>query len=119
MDPILDIRPVRPGRFTYSLRAPGQPPRPCDDFFDSLGLCVGDASCGLLNYFDHVQVHVHGLPVGRFAVARMASDRQRVAGELRERFACFYGERRRGDAARRAAPCAPTLAGARALAANR
>ena len=92
MDPILDIRPVRPGHSTYSLRAPGQPPRPSNEFFDSLDQCMADAARALLLYFERVQVHVRGLPIGTYASVRLLDEPLRIGRELQERFVRVYGE---------------------------
>jgi len=91
MDPILDLRPVRPGLFTYHLRAPGQPARPCNHYFDSMEQCMEDAACALLNYFEHVQLHLQGLPFGTYPVSRLLHEPGRIAEELGDRFARVYG----------------------------
>ncbi|MDQ7958540.1 MAG: hypothetical protein REJ24_13085 [Rhodocyclaceae bacterium] len=92
MDPILDIRPVRPGLFTYSLRAPGQPPRPSNECFDSLDQCMSDAARALLNYFERVQVYMQGLPIGTYSPVRLLDEPLRIARELQERFRRVHGE---------------------------
>lgn len=71
MDPILDIKNVRADLFTYSLRAPGQPARLGGEFFESVDYCLYDAAQALDNYFEHVQVHARGFPLGTFRVGRL------------------------------------------------
>ena len=77
MDPILDIRPVRADLFTYSLRAPGQPARLFDDCFGSADFCLHDAAQALSNYFERVELHAAGRPLGKFSLARLRSPHQR------------------------------------------
>ena len=71
MDPILDIRPVRADLFTYSLRAPGQPPRLVDDFFGPAEGCLHDAAEALNHYFDGVELQLAGEPLGVITLAQL------------------------------------------------
>ncbi|WP_225782034.1 hypothetical protein [Xenophilus sp. Marseille-Q4582] len=77
MDPILDIRPVRADLFTYSLRAPGQPPRLVDDYFGPLERCLWDAGEALNHYFERVELHLAGRPLGAVPLQRLRCPRQR------------------------------------------
>ena len=82
MNPILDLRPVRPGVYTYSLRAPGQPGHPCPDFFESVAACLHDAASSLMSYFERVDVRLGGHPAGVYAVRAVAADPDTVAADL-------------------------------------
>lgn len=85
MDPILDIWSIRPDLFTYSLRAPGQPARLFDDCFGTADFCLHDAAQALSNYFERVELHAAGQPVGIFALERMRCQHQRqlILAQLR------------------------------------
>ncbi|WP_399683287.1 hypothetical protein [Xenophilus sp.] len=85
MNPILDLRPVRPGVYTYSLRAPGQPGQPghpCPDFFESIADCLHDAASSLMSYFERVDVRLGGRPAGIYAVHAVAADPDTIAADL-------------------------------------
>lgn len=71
MDPILDIRPVRADLFTYSLRAPGHPPRLVNDFFGPAEWCLHDAAEALNHYFDGVELQLAGEPLGVITLAQL------------------------------------------------
>lgn len=87
MDPILDIRCVRAELFTYSLRAPGQPPRLVDDFYGPMEHCLYDAADALHHYFDRVELQLAGASLGTVALAQLRCPVQRklVLGQLRSR----------------------------------
>lgn len=71
MDPILEIRRLRADLFTYSLRAPGQPPRLVEDYFVSVEQCLRDAAEALHHYFDRVELHLADTPLGTVAVEHL------------------------------------------------
>lgn len=77
MDPILDIRPVRADEFTYSLRAPGQPPRLVDDYYGPLDHCLRDAGQVLTHYFDRVELQLTGRPLGVVALPTLCCPQRR------------------------------------------
>ena len=74
MQPILDIRSVRPDLYTYSLGAAPAAELECGDFFDTAERCLLDAGLGLYHYFDQVQIRFAGSALGSFPVARMVED---------------------------------------------
>lgn len=74
MQPILDIRSVRPDLYTYSLGAVPAAELQCGDFFDTAERCLLDAGQGLYSYFDSVQIRFAGLALGSYPVARMVED---------------------------------------------
>ena len=74
MQPILDIRSVRPDLYTYSLGAAPAAELECGDFFDTAERCLFDAGQGLYRYFDSVQIRFAGFALGSFPVARMVED---------------------------------------------
>lgn len=87
MDPILDLRRVRAELFTYSLRAPGQPPRLADDFYGPMEHCLHDAADALHHYFDRVELQLTGVSLGTVALAQLRCpvQRQLVLGQLQVR----------------------------------
>ncbi|VTU17794.1 hypothetical protein H4CHR_00058 [Variovorax sp. PBS-H4] len=74
MEPILDIRSVRPDLYTYSLGAAPAAELQCGDFFETAERCLLDAGQGLHRYFDQVQIRFAGLALGSCTVARMLED---------------------------------------------
>ncbi len=87
MDPILDLRCVGAELFTYSLRAPGQPPRLEDDFYGPMEHCLRDAADALHHYFDRVELRLSGGSLGTVALAQLRCpvQCQLVLGQLRGR----------------------------------
>ncbi len=85
MQPILDIRTVRPDLYTYSLGAPPAAELQCGDFFDTAERCLLDAGQGLYLYFDRVQIRFAGFALGSYPVARMVED---PLGLFQELVAC-------------------------------
>jgi hypothetical protein len=82
MQPILDIRSVRPDLYTYSLGAVPAAELQCGDFFDTAERCLLDAGQGLYRYFDQVQIRFAGLALGSYPVARMVEDPLGLLQEL-------------------------------------
>jgi hypothetical protein len=85
MQPILDIRTVRPDLYTYSLGAAAQGVLPRDDFFETAEHCLQDAGEGLSLYFDSVQICFAGFALGSYPVARMVQDPMGLFRELMAR----------------------------------
>lgn len=94
MDPILEIRRLRADLFTYSLRAPGQPPRLVEDYFVSVEQCLGDAAEALHHYFDRVELHLADTPRGTVAVEHLRCPVRRQ--QLLQRLQRLQGECRLG-----------------------
>jgi hypothetical protein len=82
MQPILDIRSVRPDLYTYSLGAAPAAELQCGDFFDTAERCLYDAGQGLYCYFDSVQIRFAGFALGSYPVARMVEDPPGLFQEL-------------------------------------
>ena len=90
MQPILDIRPIRTDRFTYSLGAARQSGRPCEDLFETIDSCLHDAGEALATYFERVQIFYAGIPLGTHAVARLLYDPLGLLQELKRRLVAIY-----------------------------
>ncbi|VTU14909.1 hypothetical protein H6CHR_00055 [Variovorax sp. PBL-H6] len=99
MQPILDIRSVRPDLYTYSLGAAPAAELQCGDFFDTAERCLLDAGQGLYLYFDRVQIRFAGFSLGSYPVARMVED---PMGLFQELVACVLRVYRASAAPRRA-----------------
>ncbi|MGK6309444.1 hypothetical protein [Variovorax sp. DT-64] len=82
MQPILDIRSVRPDLYTYSLGAAPAAELQCGDFFDTAEHCLFDAGRGLYRYFDSAQIRFAGFALGSYPVARMVEDPLGLCQEL-------------------------------------
>ena len=93
MQPILDIRTVQPGLFTYSLGAAPEAELQCGDFFDTAERCLLDAGQGLHLYFDRVQIRFAGFALGSYPVARMVDDPLGLFQELMARILRTYRTR--------------------------
>ena len=93
MQPVLDIRTVHPGLFTYSLGAAEQPGQPCGHFFDTAERCLQDAGLGLSLYFDRVQISFAGFALGSYPVGRMVENPMELFDELLGRVMEIYRKR--------------------------
>jgi hypothetical protein len=85
MQPILDIRPIRTDRFTYSLGAARQSGRPCEDLFETIDSCLHDAGEALATYFERVQIFYAGIALGTHPGARLLHDPLGLLQELKRR----------------------------------